>query len=86
MKGFAILCDELTKYDRQLVTINHVRGHNFQNLTNCNITLSISNAFVTSLFFCFPLSFETLKLYFLKLTFFLFLFFKFIVICLDLKQ
>jgi hypothetical protein len=60
------------KYDKQLVTINHVRGHNFQNLTNCNITLSISNAFVISLFCVFLYPLKHWNCIFWSLFFFLF--------------
>lgn len=55
VEGSIYVRDVLVKYDTQCATIStHVSKHQFQNLTNCNITLSISNAYVASLL-CFSL-------------------------------
>jgi hypothetical protein len=54
VEGSIYVWDVLVKYDTRCATIStHVSKHQFQNLTNCNITLSISNACVASLLHAF---------------------------------
>lgn len=42
-EGSSTLKNMMSKYEKDPSIVTHIRGHQFSNLRNCNITRSISN-------------------------------------------